>query len=209
MEGALASMPEPTIFVVDDDQAVRESLRWLIEAIGLAVETFGSPSEFLGAYDRDRPGCVVLDVRLPGMSGLELQEKLRARGIDIPVIMITAFGDVPTAVRAMKGGAADFIEKPFNDQELLDCIQRCVERNGTRRQEQSQRATILARLARLTTREREVLDLVVAGNTSTAIAEQLGIGRRTVDSHRARMMRKMEAKTVQALLRMVDITHSR
>ena len=128
----MATVVKPTVFVLDDERAVRESLRWLIESVDLIVETFDSPHEFLDAYKPDRPGCLVLDVRLPEMSGLEVQEWLQARGIRLPVIMITAYGDVPLAVRAMKSGARDFLEKPFSDQVLLDRIQQCIEEDAER-----------------------------------------------------------------------------
>ncbi len=197
---------EPAVFIVDDDSAVRESLRELVGTVGLIVETYASFRAFLDAYNRDRPGCLVLDVRMPGVSGIEGLETLKAEGITIPVIVITAYGDVQTAVRAMKGGAVEFLEKPFNSQVLLDCIQRCVEGDAAGRQERARRATILAHRALLTPRERQVMDLVVAGEPNRAIAQQLGIARRTVEAHRARVMHKMRATTIQVLVRMGDVT---
>ena len=197
--------PKPTVFIVDDEGAVRESLRALVGTVGLDAESHASFREFLDAYGPDRSGCLVLDVRMPGMSGIEGLETLKANAITIPVIVITGYGDVPTAVRAMKGGAVEFFEKPFNNQALLDSIQQCIERDAARRREQAERAAIMARLALLTPREREVLDFVVAGEPNRAIARKLEIARRTVEAHRARVMNKMQAKTVQALVRMLDV----
>lgn len=196
---------KPTVFIVDDERAVRESLRELVGMVGLDAETHASLFEFLDAYSPDQPGCLVLDVRMPGMSGIEGLETLKANAITIPVIVITGYGDVPTAVRAMKGGAVEFFEKPFNNQALLDSIQQCIKRDAARRREQAERAAIMARLALLTPREREVLDFVVAGEPNRAVARKLEIARRTVETHRAQVMKKMQAKTVQALVRMLDI----
>ena len=141
-----------TVFIVDDDHAVRDSLRWLVESINLDVETYGSAKSFLDACDPNRPGCLVLDVRMPGMSGLELQDNLIGRGITLPVIVITGYGDVPSAVRAMRQGAVDFLEKPFDDQALLELIQHCVHRDALNRQEEAGRREVRKNLARLTPR---------------------------------------------------------
>ncbi len=194
---------KPTVFIVDDDPAVREALRTLVESVGLTAESYASFPEFLDIYARDRPGCLVLDVRMPGMSGIEGLETLKAQGMTLPVIVITGYGDVPTVVRAMKGGAAEFLEKPFNDQELLDCIQLCIAQNSINRLQRAERKMILSRMSLLTSRERQVMDLVVAGKSSKAIAHELGIARRTVEVHRTRLMHKMQAKSIQSLLQMV------
>lgn len=192
---------ETTVFVVDDDEAVRRSLRWLIESVGLKVETFASAKEFLANYRPGRPGCLVLDVRMPEMSGLDLQEKLLSANIRIPIIFLTGHGDVPMAVRAMKSGATDFIGKPFNDQLLLDRIQRAIKQDVEWRGEQSQRAEIELRWAKLTPREREVMEMVVAGKSNKAIAAQLGVSSKTIEAHRAKFMEKMQADSLPDLMR--------
>jgi RNA polymerase sigma factor (sigma-70 family) len=198
-------MPEPpTVFVVDDDKAVRESLRWLIESIDLRVETYDSAKSFLAHCDADRPGCLVLDVRMPGMTGLELQEHLEARGITLPVIVITAYGDVPTAVRAMRQNAVDFLEKPFNDGALLELIQHCIERDAAARRSGALRRGIRGKLAKLTPREREVLALVCAGKSNKEAAQQLGVSPKTIEVHRSRVMDKMEAASFADLVQMVS-----
>jgi FixJ family two-component response regulator len=196
---------EPTVFIVDDDADVRQAMRWLIESVGLKAETYADGRAFLESYDADKPGCLVTDVRMPGISGLELQEELAARGSELPVIIITGFGDVPTAVRALRSGAVDFIEKPFNDQALLERIQRCIEEDARNRSKRVEKTEVAARVARLTQRERDVMGLVVAGRTSKAIAGNLDIAFNTVQAHRARVMRKMEAANLADLVRMVRI----
>jgi two-component system response regulator FixJ len=194
--------PEATVFVVDDDEAMRSSMRWLIESVGLRGEAFASPDEFLACYYPGRPGCLVLDVRMPGMSGLELQEKLISKEIQIPIIMITGHGDVPMAVRAMKAGAVDFIEKPFNDQVLLDCIQRALEKDAELRQIQGRRTEVAARLVQLTRREFEVMRMVVQGKSNKEIAGELNVSTKTVEAHRAKVMDKMQARSLAGLVRM-------
>src|SRR5262245_10385135 len=169
------AIPEPTVFVVDDDKTVRESLRWLVDSVGLPVETYANAQEFLSAMNGGRPGCLILDVRMPGMSGLELQQELQMQGMNIPVIMITGYGDVPTAVRALTGGAMDFIEKPFSRQLLLDRIRHALEMNRKTREVEAQRAEVESRFARLTPRERQVMELVVGGKTNKVIAMELGL----------------------------------
>jgi len=198
----LIAQEQPTVFVVDDDQASRDSLRWLIESVGLRVETFASARELLDNYNPDRSGCMVLDVRMPGMSGLDLFDRLAARRIAPPTIIITGHGDVPMAVRALKAGVIDFIEKPFNDQVLLDCIQRALERDTEHRHQQTRREATSAKLALLTPREREVMDMLVAGLHNRDIAARLGISIKTVEAHRAKVMDKMQADSMSDLVRM-------
>lgn len=197
-------MPSDSIvFVVDDDAAVLDSLRFLIESVGLRVRTFSSADEFLAAYTPDQPGCLVLDIRMPGMSGLELQEQLAKRGYTLPVIIITAHGDVPSAVRAMHAGAVDFVSKPFNAQSLLDRVHQALAKDAQTRRDAAVRAAIAAKVALLTPREREVMDLVVSGMSNKGIAAQLQLSAKTVETHRARVMEKMEAGSVAELVRMV------
>lgn len=196
---------ETTVYVVDDDDAGRHSLHWLIESVGLRVESFARPTDFLDAYDESKPGCLVLDLRLPEMSGLELQERLRSLGARIPIIMITAYGDVPTAVRAMKGGAVDFVEKPFNDQALLDRIQQCIELDLEMREVNASYEEIRARYELLTKRERQVMSLLIAGKSNKPIAEILGISPKTVEVHRAKVMEKMAAESIVFLVHMANM----
>ncbi|MES9949806.1 MAG: response regulator transcription factor [Candidatus Thiodiazotropha sp.] len=192
----------PTVFVVDDDQAMRNSLKWLIESVSMQVETFESADAFIKSYYPGRSGCLLLDVRMPGMSGLELQEYLRANQIAIPVIIITGHGDVPMAVRAMKSGAVDFIEKPFNDELLLESIRYALALDVKQRDMQKQRAEIATRLARLTPREHEVMVMVTNGKANKEIASSLGVSAKTVEAHRARVMEKMQANSLAELVRM-------
>jgi len=196
-------MPDaPTVFVVDDDEAVRDALRLLIASVGLAVETFATAGELLAAVDAQTRGCLVLDVRMPGMSGLELQERLSAMGAVLPIIFITGHGDVPMAVRAMKAGALDFLLKPFHDQNLLDRIHQALDRDRDEVRELERRAALRERAATLTPREREVLDAVVAGHANKVIAGRLGLSQRTVEIHRAKVMEKMQASSLADLVRM-------
>lgn len=194
---------EPTVFVVDDDPAMRQSLRWLIESVHLAVETFASAQEFLAAYNPERPGCLVLDVRMPGMGGLDLQAELARRQIEIPIIVITGYAEVATAVRALKAGAIDFIEKPFSDQLLLDRIQQAIASDRQARERRAERAAVAARVAQLTPRERDVMQLVVAGSSNREIAAELGLSIKTVEVHRARVMEKMQVDSLAELVRLV------
>jgi len=197
------SSKEPTVFVVDDDPAVRDALRLLIRSVQLEVEVFASAHDFLRAIDGERAGCLVLDIRMPGMSGLELQERLAEEGVGLPVIMITGHGDVPMAVRALKTGAFDFIEKPFNDQVLLDCVKRALELDAKRRQEQYSRAQLRHKLAQLTPRERQVLDMVVQGKSNKVMAAELGVSQKTIEAHRAKVMEKTQARSLSELMRMI------
>jgi len=194
---------ELTVFVVDDDEEVRNAMKRLMNSVGLAVETFASAEEYLAQFDPARPGCLLLDVRMKGMSGLEVQERLALEEVQPPIIIITGHGDVPMAVRAVKAGAVNFIEKPFNEQLLLDSVHRAIELDGEHRGRALQRADISARLECLTPREREILDLVVAGKRNKVIAGELGISQSTVESHRARVMEKMQAGSLSDLMRMM------
>lgn len=190
-----------TVFVVDDEKEVRDSLRWLIESVDLNVETFESAEEFLAAYKPDRAGCAVLDMRMPEVSGLELQKKLKAKGYTLPLIFITGFGSVPIAVEALKMGAIDFMEKPFSDQALLDKIHHALEIDRQARLKKSLNENVSARVNELTAREKEIMDLVVQGKATKRIAVQLGISPKTVEAHRARVMKKMEADSIADLVR--------
>lgn len=194
---------KPTVFVVDDDPGVGKSVRFLLGTVGLAAETYLSGDEFLQAYDPARSGCLVLDVRMPGMSGLDVQARLRALGSHLPIIFVTAHGDVPMAVDAVKAGAMDFIQKPFRDQELLDKIQEALETDARVRAERTDLEKIRGRLESLTQREAEVLELVVAGKPNKRIAHALGISQRTVEIHRARVMEKMQVRSVSMLVQLV------
>lgn len=192
----------PIVFVVDDDPAMRESMRWLIESIGLTVQTHANAKEFLDRYDPASVGCIVLDVRMPGLSGLDLQDELATRGSLLPIIMITGYAEVPMAVRAMKAGAIDFIEKPFSDQDLLDRVRFAIDLNRQVRAEKDERAEIYSRVARLTPREREVCNRVIAGMSNKVIAKELGLSTKTVEVHRARLMEKLQASTLADLVRL-------
>ena len=198
-----SSNARPTIFIVDDDAAVRDALKLLLRSVGQAVETFGSAQEFLDAYSEDRPGCLVLDIRMPGMSGLELQQRLNEKHSILPIIFITGHGDVPMAVEAMQAGAVDFIQKPFRDQDLIDRINQALEKDSSNRAALGERNDIRRRLETLTPREREVLDLVVHGKANKVIAGDLKLSQRTVEIHRARVMEKMQASSLAHLVRMV------
>ena len=196
-------MSGPTVFVVDDDVAVRDSLALLVSSVGLEAETFAGARAFLDAYRPERRGCLITDIRMPGMSGLELQEKLASEHLLIPVIVLTGHGDVPAAVRALKGGAIDFVEKPFNPRALLDLVQQAIARDAEISTRVAHDAEFAERVALLTPREHEVLELVVAGKANKVIAVDLGISERTVELHRGRIMRKMQARSLADLMRMV------
>jgi two-component system, LuxR family, response regulator FixJ len=194
--------PRPTAYVVDDDEAIRTLWRWLMESQGIAVQTFATAGEFIEAY-RQGPGCLVLDLRLPGMSGLELQQYLKRKGIDIPVVFMSAHGDVPTAVSAIKGGAVDFIQKPFSYREVLSVIASAFERDGARRRKRALRAALDERLAVLTERERDVMTRVTEGKTNKLIAAELDISIKTVEVHRAKVMEKMGAASIAELVQLM------
>ena len=200
--GGVVVTAEPTVFVVDDDETVRESVRTLVGSVGLPAEAYGTAADFLAGCSGERSGCVVCDVRLPGMSGLELQHELAARNQVLPVILITGFGDVSTAVRAMRAGAVDFIEKPFGRQLLLDRVHEAIDRDRRARLLGAQRRSVAMRVGRLTPREREVMALVVAGKANKVIAMDLGLCEKTIEVHRAHVMRKMEAESLAELVRL-------
>jgi two-component system, LuxR family, response regulator FixJ len=193
----------PVVFIVDDDEAVRSSLRLLLKSVGLVPSALASAREFLNKYDPAQPGCLVLDVRMPEMSGLELQEQLNLKGAVLPVIFITGHGDVPMAVEAMQAGACDFLQKPFRDQDLIDRIQRALDKDRTNRAALNERTLIRERLQSLTPREREVLAMVTSGKANKIMASDLGVSQRTVEIHRARVMEKMSAASLAQLVRMV------
>jgi two-component system response regulator FixJ len=193
----------PVVFIVDDDEAVRNSLRLLLKSVGLTASALSTGREFLETYKPAQPGCLVLDVRMPGMSGLELQEQLNHQGAVIPVIFITGHGDIPMAVEAMQAGAFDFLQKPFRDQHLIDCIQRALAKDRATRAELKERSAIRERLESLTPREREILTLVTSGKPNKIMAAELGVSQRTVEIHRARVMEKMGATSLAQLVRMV------
>lgn len=197
---------EQTVFIVDDDQAMRSSLKWLIESVGMKVEVFASADEFLDGYYPGRSGCLVLDVRMPGMSGLELQEHIASQQINLPVIIITGHGDIPMAVRAMKAGALEFIEKPFNDELLLDGIRKAIALDGKLRDQQQQRAGVISRLTHLTPREQEVMTMVTEGKSNKEIAFELNVSAKTVEAHRKRVMEKMGAQSLAELVRMAMLS---
>ena len=199
---------QATVFVVDDDQAMRNSLKWLIESVGLTVRTYASADEFINDYYPGRAGCLLLDVRMPGMSGLELQEQFVEQQIKIPIIIITGHGDVPMAVRAMKAGAVDFIEKPFNDELLLESIRNALIKDVDQRTTQTARADIATRLAHLTPREHEVMEMVTSGRANKDIAKTLGVSSKTVEAHRARVMEKMQASSLAELVKMAIVAKS-
>jgi RNA polymerase sigma factor (sigma-70 family) len=195
---------EPVVFVVDDDPSIRELLTWLMKRNALQVQAFGDAREFLAAYRPGQAGCLVLDLNMPGMDGLELQQNLKAQGVLIPVIFLSGGADVPKAVRAVREGAIDFLEKPFDYKRVVELVRECLERDRVARAGRDRRRILGERLGQLTQREREVLDLVVAGKLNREIAEALDISVKTVEAHRARLMEKLEvgslAELVQAVL---------
>lgn len=190
---------QPIVHVVDDDETVRKSVQWLLESLKLNVQTYPSAQDFLSAYDPVQPGCLVLDVRMPDIGGLQLQEILVKRKLHIPVVLITGHGDISMAVNAMKAGAFDFIEKPFKDQVLLERVQQCLALDSRQRREVAEREKIIERLDSLTPREAEVLEGVIGGKANKEIASELDISVKTVEVHRARLMEKMAVNSVAEL----------
>jgi FixJ family two-component response regulator len=198
-------MEQPLVYIVDDDPDMRDSLHWLMKTVGIRALTFASAAEFLRDFTPNGPGCVILDVRMPGTSGLDLFEELIARGEGMPVIFITAHADVPMAVRAMKSGAVEFVEKPFNRQTLLDKVQRAIKDDSERRSRMAARANLSRRFQRLTDKEREVLELVKEGRPNKDIARHLQITPRAVELRRSSLMRKLGVRSLIELLRLTVV----
>ena len=190
------------VYIVDDDEAVRDSLKLLLESVDLSCQTYASATDFLEKHDPEQHSCLVADIRMPGMSGLDLQDELNSRSSTIPILFITGHGDVPMAVDAMKSGALDFIQKPFRDQDLLDRIHQALEQDEEQREANRELAEIRGRMGRLTARETEVMHRVVQGQANKVIALDLGVSQRTVEIHRARVMQKMGARSLAELVRM-------
>lgn len=196
-------MSKHNVYVVDDDQAVRDSLRWLIESVDLNVKTFSNGQELLDNFEETEISCLVLDVRMPGISGLDLQQRLKKTGSKVPVIIVTGHADVPMAIQAMKAGAFDFIEKPYSDQLLLERIQCAIEQDDCFKKQQNINNEINLRIDALTPRELEVMGLVVSGHSNKSIAKELGVSIKTVEVHRGNLMSKMQAKSLSELVRLV------
>jgi FixJ family two-component response regulator len=196
--------PQPIVFIIDDDISVREGISDLLRSVGLDVQAFASTQEFMNSKRPDAPGCIILDVRLPRRSGLDFQQTLGQLGIRLPVIFISAHGNIPITVRAMKSGAMEFLTKPINEQELLDAVQAGIERDRANRQDNALASDLRARFESLTPREREIMSLVVSGNLNKQIGFQMGLSEMTVKVHRGHMMQKMQAKSLVDLVRMAD-----
>ncbi len=194
----------PTVVVIDDDASIRKALENLLRSVGLDVELFKSPQEFLQSNRPDRPGCIVLDVRFPGRSGLDMQREISSANTSLPIIFITGYGDIPMSVRAMKAGAVEFLTKPFRDQDLLDAVGVALEKDRVRRANELRLAELRSRFDMLTARERQVLLLVIAGRLNKQIAGELGVSEMTVKMHRRQVMRKMQATGLAQLVRLAD-----
>ncbi|MFA9460057.1 response regulator transcription factor [Thiohalorhabdus sp. Cl-TMA] len=197
------STGESTVFIVDDDSAALDATTALVRSVGLQAMAYSSASQFLKEYDPEWSGCLVLDVRMPEMSGLHVQDKLRERELDVPVIVLTAHGDVPVTVHAMKAGAFDFLEKPCSEEVLLDTIQRAIEQDREVRKRTQESCRLAARMENLTQREREILDQIRAGKANKVIAIELGLSERTIEAHRSRIMEKLEARSLSDLIQMI------
>ena len=195
----------PTVFIVDDDEAVRDSLGLLLESLGQSYRAYPAATDFLEDYDPDRPGCLLLDIRMPGMSGIELQERLNEMGAILPIVFITGHGDVPLAVKAIRAGAIEFLQKPYYEHELLDHVRRALAEDAERRSVLEERDLVLQRFARLTPRELEVLDLIVEGCANKVVANRLGVSQRTVEVHRAHVMQKTDASSFAHLMKMAMV----
>jgi FixJ family two-component response regulator len=200
----MKSAPVPTVFIIDDDRGMRQAIHDLVESVGLRAESFATGEEFLGTKRTARPSCLVLDVRLPQMSGLDFQRRLAESGEEIPIIFVTAHGDIPMSVKALKSGAVEFLTKPFRDQDLLDAIQQALERDGITQKEQAEMQDLRERYRALTLREKEVMSLVTSGKLNKQIAGEIGASEATVKIHRGNVMHKMQAASVVDLVRMAD-----
>jgi len=200
----MSTQDVPTVFIVDDDRDVRESLQELLESVGLHSKSFGTAKEFLSSPRSDGPSCLILDVRLPGISGLDLQDELRGGKVSIPIIFLTAHADVPMSVKAMKSGAVEFLTKPFRHQDLLDAVQRSLTRDRVVREKQRDIAELQQRYSTLSLREREVMGLVVSGMLNKQVAAELAASEATVKMHRSQVMKKMLARSLPELVRMAD-----
>jgi len=200
----MKSAPVPTVFIIDDDRGMRQAIQDLVESVGLRAESFATGEEFLTRKPTHEPSCLVLDVRLPQMSGLDFQRRLAETGIQIPIIFVTAHGDIPMSVRALKSGAVEFLTKPFRDQDLLDAIQQALQRDSATRELQAAIRDLQERYRALTAREREIMTLVVSGMLNKQIASEVGASEATVKIHRGHVMEKMQAGSIVELVRMAD-----
>jgi len=196
---------EPCVLIIDDDESVREALLFLMKSVELNAKAYVSAKEFMAQYETDVPGCLVSDIRMPGMSGLELQQELKKRGSQMPIIFITGHGDIPMAVEAIKHGAEDFLTKPFRDQDLLDCINMAMDKDLEQRHKLDERVSIERCLSTITTRERQVLDRVVAGKANKVIAFELNLSHRTIEVHRSHVMEKMQAHSLAELVKFMQV----